>query len=58
MFSDIVNLLLKRRKEQNIEEQIMEAFEALQTEAGNISDGEKTYKMSVKEARKFLMDFG
>ena len=48
MFSDIVNLLLKRRKEQNIEEQIMEAFEALQTEAGNISDGEKTYKMSVK----------
>ena len=36
----------------------MEAFQALQTEAGSLSDGEKTYKMSVKEARKFLMDFG
>ena len=57
-FADIVNLLLKRPREQSIEEQIMEAFQALQTEAGSLSDGQKTYKMSVKEARKFLMDFG
>lgn len=36
----------------------MEAFEALQAESGTVSEGEKTYKMSVKEVRKFLMDFG
>lgn len=36
----------------------MEAFEGLQSQTGGLSDGEKTYKMSVKEARKFLMDFG
>ena len=36
----------------------MEAFEAIQSETGSLSDGEKTYKMSVKEARKYLMDFG
>jgi hypothetical protein len=36
----------------------MEAFEGIQSETGSLSDGEKTYKMSVKEAKKFLMDFG
>jgi hypothetical protein len=39
---------LKRSKEQNIEEELMEAFEAIQSETGSLSDGEKTYKMSVK----------
>lgn len=57
-FPTIINFLLKRPKEQNIEEDIMEAFEALQSETGSLTDGEKTYKMSVKEAKKFLTDFG
>jgi calmodulin len=57
-FATIINFLLKRPKEQSIEEEIMEAFEALQSETGSLTDGEKTYKMSVKEAKKFLMDFG
>jgi Ca2+-binding EF-hand superfamily protein len=57
-FATLITLLLKRPQEKNIEEQIMEAFEGLQSEAGSLSDGEKTYKMSIKEARKFLMDFG
>ena len=31
----------------------------MQTEAGSVTDGdEKSYKMLVKEARKFLMDYG
>lgn len=36
----------------------MDAFEAIQSETCSLSDGEKTFKMSVKEAKKFLMDFG
>ena len=36
----------------------MEAFEAIQSETGSLSDGEKNHKMSVKEAKKYLMDFG
>ena len=57
-FAKLITILIQRPKEQNIEEQIMEAFEALQAESGTVSEGEKTYKMSVKEVRKFLMDFG
>lgn len=50
--------MLKRPKEQNTEEELMEAFEAIQSETGSLGDGEKTYKMSVKEAKKMLTDFG
>ena len=57
-FAGIISYILKRPKEHSIEDQIMEAFEALQAETGSVCDGEKTYKMSVKEGRKFLMDFG
>ena len=47
-FSNIISFLLKRAKEQNIEEELMEAFEAIQSEGGSISDGDKNYKLSVK----------
>jgi hypothetical protein len=57
-FATIVSLLLKRPKEQNIEDELMEAFEGIQNDAGSVSDGEKSHKMSVKEAKKFLTDFG
>ena len=36
-FASLITILIKRPKEQNIEEQIMEAFEALQTESGTHS---------------------
>lgn len=47
-FASIISFLLKRAKEQNIEEELMEAFEAIQSETGSLSDGDKSYKMSVK----------
>ena len=36
-FAKLISLLHERPKEKNIEEQIMEAFEALQTESGTHS---------------------
>lgn len=57
-FASIVSFILRRPREQNIEEELMEAFEAIQSETGSLSDGDKSYKMSVKEAKKMLMDFG
>lgn len=57
-FNSLVTLLLKRQKETNIEDELLEAFEGIQSETGSLSDGEKNSKMSVKEVKKFLTDFG
>jgi len=57
-FATIISLLLKRPKEQNIEEELMEAFEAIQSLTSPLSEGEKNYKWSVREAKKTLMDHG
>ena len=58
-FQDAVNSALKRKKQQTIEEELIEAFEGLNSEAGSHSeDGEKTYQMSATAAKKYLMEFG
>ncbi len=57
-FASMVGLLLRRAREASIEEELMEAFEAIQSETGSLSDGDKSYKISVKEVRKYLLDFG
>lgn len=36
----------------------MEAFEAIQSEGGSISDGDKNYKLSVKQAKRLLTSSG
>lgn len=57
-FASILSAILRRPREQNIEEELMEAFEGIQSESGSLSDGDKSFKMSVKEARKMLMELG
>jgi len=54
-FTDIINYLLRRPKEQNIEDELMEAFLGFQNKG---PDGNKSYKMSIKQLQKYLVEHG
>ena len=57
-FTQLVSLLESRSKEQNIEDELIEAFESYQVQTGAHSDPSKNSYISIIGLKKYLCEYG
>ena len=57
-YSKLISFLESRPKEQNVEDEIIEAFEGYQAETGSHSDSSKNSYVSLIGLKKYLCEYG